>query len=95
MTQRELTHLLNEYYQTLRHDSETAYNPNGIRAKIASEAEKLCRVLDELDRTDPTTFDANIFSFLQFVCGYDTPDFESDTYLFSKEDLDREFNLLK
>lgn len=94
MTQTELTHLLNEYYQTLRHDTEMAYNPNGVRAKIASEAEKLCRFLDELDQTDPT-FNATIFSFLQFVSGYDMPDFESDTYLFSKEDLDREFNLLK
>lgn len=30
MTQTELTYLLNEYYQTLRHDTEMAYNPNGV-----------------------------------------------------------------
>ena len=38
--------------------------------------------------------DAKIFSFLSFVKGYDMPRFEGNYYLFTKEDLDREYKAL-
>ena len=70
------------FYQILKElpDNEE-YNVEGIRNRVSM-------------RNQGIDIDAKIFSFLSFVKGYDMPRFEDNYYLFTKEDLDREYKAL-
>ena len=57
------------------------------------KADNLLFTLDNKGNQD-IDIDAKIFSFLSFVKGYDMPRVEDNYYLFTKEDLDREYKAL-
>lgn len=82
------------FYQILKElpDNEE-YNVEGIRNRNSIKADNLLFALDNKDNQG-IDIDAKIFSFLSFVKGYDMPRFEDNYYLFTKEDLDREYKAL-
>ena len=82
------------FYQILKElpDNEE-YNVEGIRNRVSMKADNLLFTLDNKGNQG-IDIDAKIFSFLSFVKGYDMPRFEDNYYLFTKEDLDREYKAL-
>ena len=85
--------LLIDFYQELKDDNNQIYDINGIRSKISSKAEKLLNIIDKKDQ-QCMCIDKRIFSFLNFINGYDTPRYEDNMYLFNNVDLEREYNIL-
>jgi hypothetical protein len=81
------------YYQKLIKDDSVIYSVDNIRDKVSSDAALLLQVLDEKNKQG-VCFDDKIFSFLNFLNGYDTPEYDNDEYLYNIEDLKREFVLL-
>ena len=82
-----------DFYQELKDDNNQIYDINGIRSKISSKAEKLLNIIDKKDQ-QCMCINKKIFSFLNFINGYDTPRYEDNMYLFNNVDLEREYNML-
>ena len=89
----KIKELLIDFYQELKDDNNQIYDINGIRSKISSKAEKLLNIIDKKDQ-QCMCIDKKIFSFLNFINGYDTPRYEDNMYLFNNADLEREYNML-
>lgn len=90
----KLHQVINDFYRRLDGLSGNEdYSTESIRNEIASEASRLLPVLDEKSKQG-TEIDSRLFSFVSFIGGYDLPDCETNGYLFSKEDLEREYNAL-
>ncbi|QOW59977.1 hypothetical protein [Treponema pedis] len=89
----KIKQMLIYFYQVLKDDNNQIYDINGIRSKISSNAEKLLNVIDEKDQQSEC-IDEKIFSFLNFISGYDTPRYEDNTYLYNNIDLEREYDML-
>ncbi|CDA82849.1 MULTISPECIES: hypothetical protein [Bacteroides] len=90
----KLKQQITNFYQVLKAlpDNEE-YNSEGVRNAISVKADGLLQILDDNDKHG-IEVDEKIFSFLSFVKGYDLPRFEDNYYLFTKEDLEREYKRL-
>lgn len=78
--------LLIDFYQELKDDNNQIYDTNGIRSEISSKAEKLLNIIDKKDQ-QCMCIDKRIFSFLNFINGYDTPRYEDNMYLFNNTSM--------
>jgi hypothetical protein len=85
--------LLVNYYQALKKDNGKNYQPESARSKIASECRVILNILDKIDQQ--INIDDKIFSFLNFISGYDTPRYEDSEYLYNNIDLEREYRMLE
>ena len=74
-------HRLTEQLLTRRESRET----------IATRAAQLIK---QIERNDAAAVSLPMFSFLQYLAGFDTPDFDRD-YLFSLDDLQREYSKIQ
>ena len=61
------------------------------RETIATRAAQLIK---QIERNDAAAVSLPMFSFLQYLAGFDTPDFDRD-YLFSLDDLQREYSKIQ
>lgn len=73
---------IQNYYSCLLHEDIK-------REAICSDIERFVREIENI-----SNLDADIFCFVLFMSGYDTPDLD-DQYLFSKDDLKREYNKIE
>lgn len=74
-------HRLTEQLLTQRESRET----------IATQAAQLIK---QIERNDAAAVSLPMFSFLQYLAGFDMPDFSRD-YLFSLDDLQREYSKIQ
>lgn len=88
-----LKEVIKEYYNKLLKEKEENYDVNSTRYYSSSKASKLIEILDEKDMNGEN-IDEKIISFFNFINGYDTPRFDVDKYLYSIDDLEREYKEL-
>ena len=76
---------------TIHHLAKQLLTQRESRETIATRAAQLIK---QIERNDAAAVSLPMFSFLQYLAGFDTPDFDRD-YLFSLDDLQREYSKIQ
>ena len=76
---------------TIHHLAKQLLTQRESRETIATRAAQLIK---QIERNDAAAVSLPMFSFLQYLAGFDTPDFDRD-YLFSLDDLQRKYSKIQ